>query len=329
MFDIYGVPARRGPLTFDQATSLMIPEDRERALSATRSALEGGGDRELPETEYRIVRPGGDQRVLFGRARVIFSDSGRPLRVVGTVQDVTSRKQVEDALALQERHRLARDLHDSVSQALFSMTLHARAAQLAFDREISDPSSTLGHHLEELRELTQAAMAEMKALIFELRPEALREEGLVVALRKHGAALAARDELMVEVESPGDRIAIPPPIEEQIYRLAQEALTNIAKHAQAKQVRIRISAPETDSGELKLTISDDGVGFDPSLDRPGHLGLKTMAQRIQRLSGKLDVMSSQGMGTTVRATVPFQRDVQAGHERVAGMRSRIGGPEAR
>jgi PAS domain S-box-containing protein len=214
--------------------------------------------------------------------------------------------EAQDQLALQERHRLARELHDSVSQALFSLTLQTRAAQLLLEREGLDPTGAIGGRMAKLRELTDGALAEMRALIFELRPEALREEGLLAAVRKQAEGLSAREELSVVMEAPEDRIALPDQAEEQLYRLAQEALNNVVKHAQASRVRIRFQLPHPDADQLILEVSDDGIGFDPSVARPGHMGLRTMAERAASLGGTLEVSSAPGSGTTVRAAVPLQ-----------------------
>ena len=147
-----------------------------------------------------------------------------------------------------ERARLARELHDSVSQALFSMTMHARAAQLAMVKAGLDESGGLGRSVAELVELTRGALAEMRALIFELRPAALAEEGLVAALRKQAAALSAREQVALTVEGPEERLDLGVGVEEHLYRIASEAP---AQRGQPRRGR--------DS------------------DRPGHLGLSTMA----------------------------------------------------
>jgi signal transduction histidine kinase len=211
-------------------------------------------------------------------------------------------EEAQERLALEARHRLARELHDSVSQALFSITLQASAAQLANRRSGSDASDKLDGHLAELLRLTQTALSEMKALIFELRPEALQEEGMVAAIRKQADTLEARDDLHVMIDAPKTRIPLPPNVEEQLYRMAQEALNNIVKHARASNVNIRI---RQDSDYLLLEVADDGAGFEPSLERPGHLGLTTMAQRADRLGGRLEVNSEPGRGTIIRASVPL------------------------
>ncbi|HYY43607.1 MAG TPA: ATP-binding protein, partial [Actinomycetota bacterium] len=154
------------------------------------------------------------------------------------------------------------------------------------------------------------ALAEMKALIFALRPEALREEGIVAAIRKQADALMARDDLVVQLDCPDDPIPLPPDVEEELYRLSQEALSNVVRHANAERLNIRLEVGSASnggsSGSLMLEIADDGVGFDPGVHRPGHLGLKTMAQRAERMGGRLEVQSGGARGTVVRLTVPLQ-----------------------
>jgi len=181
----------------------------------------------------------------------------------------------------QERARLARELHDSVTQSLFSMTLHARAAQVALQRDSIDPEGALGCSVAQLRELAAGALAEMRALIFELRPNALEEEGLVAALSKQAAALRAREDLIVDVDAPDERLSLDPATEEHLYRLVQEALHNVVKHARARHVRVCLAPESDDEGALVVTIDDDGAGFDAAAVPPGHLGLGTMAERAQ------------------------------------------------
>jgi PAS domain S-box-containing protein len=203
--------------------------------------------------------------------------------------------------ATEERARLARELHDSVTQALFSMTLHARTTHMYLEREGIDPRSPLALSVRQLSDLTQGALAEMRALLFELRPGALREEGLVAALRKQAAALTAREELKVDVQAPAGRIALDETVEAQLYRLSQEALHNVVKHAQATQVHLCLSL-QKDS--VTLEVSDNGVGFDLAVRHPGHMGLSTMAERASSLGGDLELRSAPGAGTLVRVTVP-------------------------
>jgi PAS domain S-box-containing protein len=205
--------------------------------------------------------------------------------------------------ALEERHRLARELHDSVSQALFSMSLTARAVQLATQESGTDPDGPVARGVAQLLELTQGALAEMRALIFQLRPEALHEEGLTAAVRKHAAALTAREGLDVRVHAEEDRLPLEEVAEEELFRVVQEAVHNCVKHAQPRHVDIRLAGVEGDPGTLVVEIDDDGVGFEPNAPHPGHLGLDTMRERTERLGGRLVVESSTA-GSRVRAVLP-------------------------
>lgn len=229
-----------------------------------------------------------------------------------TIENARLFEEAQDRLALEARSRLAGELHDSVSQALFAMTLEARATELVLERDGQDASHPIGLRLARLRELTEGALAEMRALIFELRPEALREEGLVAAVRKQAEGVAARGDLRVEIDAPQDRIALPVDVEEQMYRLAQEALTNVVRHADASRVVIRIRDRRPDLGELVVDIDDDGVGFDPSRHRPGHLGLRTMTHRAETLGGRLEIASTAGHGTAIRASAPIPPAEESG-----------------
>ncbi|MGY1620289.1 GAF domain-containing protein [Geodermatophilus sp. SYSU D00691] len=209
-------------------------------------------------------------------------------------------------LALEARHRLARELHDSVSQALFSMTLETRGAQVLLERAGLPADGPLGERLANLRQLTQGALAEMRALIFELRPEALREEGLAAAIRKQAEGVSARTEIAVEVRLPKRPIALPGDVEEQVYRLVQEALANIARHSAARHAVVQLRRRRS-GHELLVEATDDGVGFDASSSQPGHLGLHTMAQRMEQLGGSLVVDSRPGRGTRITAVIPLSR----------------------
>ena len=200
-----------------------------------------------------------------------------------------------------ERARLARELHDSVSQALFSMTMHARAAQLAMTQAGLDHSGPLGRAVAQLADLTQGALAEMRALIFELRPAALAEEGLVAALRAQAAALTAREGLPVTVDGPDGRLGLGAGTEEHLYRIVLEALHNVVKHARANQADIRITAQD---GIIRVTVTDDGTGFDPGTAHSGHLGLSTMTARAQAIGAQLTLTSAPGAGATVTLTLP-------------------------
>jgi signal transduction histidine kinase len=196
----------------------------------------------------------------------------------------------------EERRRLARELHDSVSQALYGISLGAHAARTALDR---DPQG-VAEPLDYILMLADAALAEMRALIFELRPESLETEGLVSALSKQTAALQARHSIAVATEL-CDEPDLPLPVKEDLYRIAQEAMHNTVKHAHASHVDLRL---DQTAGGVTLEVQDDGAGFDPTASFPGHLGLQSMRERIMGLGGTFQIESTPGAGTRVSVSIP-------------------------
>jgi signal transduction histidine kinase len=202
----------------------------------------------------------------------------------------------QEKAALEERQRLARELHDSVSQALYGIALGARTALRTLDGGPHQVEAPIGYILA----LAEAGLADMRALIFELRPQALAEEGLVAALRKQLAALQARHGVATHAEL-GNEPSGALKVKQTLYRIAQEAMQNIARHAQASRVTVRLT--ET-SAALALEIGDDGIGFDPNASFPGHLGLRSMRERISEIGGVLDLTSAPGKGTQVRVRAP-------------------------
>jgi signal transduction histidine kinase len=218
---------------------------------------------------------------------------------------------------LEERQRIARDLHDSVTQQIFAMKLIAETLASACRR---DPDEAV-RRSERLTELTRTALAEMRALVAELRPDddlagapaasgiaMLRQKGLVAAIRRHADEVAADAiEVVIDAETYNGQ---PRASEEALYRIAQEALSNAVKHAGASRITIRLSA---DSSAVRLSVRDDGAGFDPHVielrddaddSRDGGYGLTTMRERAHALGGVLDVRSSPGRGTVVEAAIP-------------------------
>jgi PAS domain S-box-containing protein len=229
---------------------------------------------------------------------------GRLTAIHGVARDISERARLEAELRRQagelaageERAHLARELHDSVTQALFSMTLVSRSVEMLLDRDVAAART----QLTQLRDLQREALAEMRALIFELRPGNLEQDGLPRALRTHTAALQGRIGLPVVVESTLDE-RLPLAIEEVLYRIAQEALHNVVKHAGARQVRVEIG--QTGQG-VRLRIQDDGKGFDPAAVPDSHLGLAGMRARADRIGARFGCHSEPGKGTTIEVVVP-------------------------
>jgi signal transduction histidine kinase len=199
---------------------------------------------------------------------------------------------------VEERNRLARELHDSVTQKLFGVTLTAEAAATVIDRDTTEAKT----QIRRLQQLAREAMEELRSLIFELRPPAVETEGLATALRKHIDVLQRVHghtvTLRLDEDSPprGDGDA-------DVLRIAQEALQNALRHARADHVDVRLHA---ENGHLRLAVTDDGVGFDPADPalRARRLGLTSMEERARVLGARLTIDSQPGSGTTVSLEVP-------------------------
>ena len=206
-------------------------------------------------------------------------------------------EQAQQLAVMKERNRLARDLHDSVTQALYGVTLYSEAAtrQLA-----SGETDMVANHLSEIRTTAQESLREMRLLIFELRLPALKSEGLAAALRARLESVESRVGLDTVFRVEGDS-KLAPDVEEGLYRIAQEALNNTLKHAHASSVSVVLHHNDR---VVSLSIEDDGIGFDPS-EASAHsgFGLKGMEERVARLGGTLAVRSSPGEGTRIEVEV--------------------------
>lgn len=198
-----------------------------------------------------------------------------------------------------ERNRLARELHDAMTQTLFSLRLTLEAAAAA----VADDQARAAAELSSARALVDSAFAELRALIYELRPPALERDGLGEALRKHAGVVGRAHGLAVTVTAEGDDAGLAPAVEQALFRIAQEALSNAVRHASASKVEVAVvTAPD----RVVLTVADDGAGFDPAARtaRSRRLGLTSMRERAAAAGGSLAVESAPGRGTTVRAEVP-------------------------
>jgi len=204
------------------------------------------------------------------------------------------RAQARRTAVAAERNRIARDLHDSVTQMLFSAHLIAEALPKLQE---SNPDEGL-RRAEELRQLTRGALAEMRTLLLELRPATLANVGLDELLRQLADATAGRARVQVDLHIDGDP-SVPAAVKTALFHIAQEALNNVVKHARAANVSIHLYSRPT---EVQLAVCDDGVGFDPALVTPEHLGLSIMRERIQEIRGELAIESSPDEGTCIVAT---------------------------
>jgi PAS domain S-box-containing protein len=225
-------------------------------------------------------------------ASPLWSDRGVS-GVVALWRDLTEHDRLT---VLEERQHLARELHDSLSQVLYGIALgaHTINAQLNHDRP------RVAEALAYLLKLVDAGLTEMRALIFELRPETLAAEGLVTALGRQMAAMRIRHGIEVQAELEQEP-EVSLDVKQALYRVAQESLHNAVKHARASRLDLRLGQQD---GQVLLEVRDNGVGFDPQAAYPGHLGLRSMQERASRLGGKLRIHSAPGHGTRVQVCFP-------------------------
>jgi signal transduction histidine kinase len=207
--------------------------------------------------------------------------------------------QAEELAVAQERNRLARDLHDSVAQTLYGLTLQAEAASR---RLLSGHVDTVADYLSEIRQSAQETLQETRLLIFELQPPVLEQQGLAPAIKARLESVEGRSDLKIQLHL--DEVGrLPTGIEVAVYRIAQEALNNIIKHAHASQVQVTLAR---DDGIVSLEVADDGIGFDPrAVSQQAGMGLKGMRERAAQINGKLRVISEPGRGTQVQLEVPI------------------------
>ena len=265
---------------------------------------------ELEEQEDVVELHSGKRYFWTWMQRIQNPDGQYAVQVIS--YDITKRKRSEEVLrraqaelaigtqkriALEERQRLARELHDSVSQALYGISLGINTALTLFDMDRTRVLEALNYALS----LTHAGLTEMRALIFELRPESLEMEGLVVALTKQVDALRARAGIEGNLSLCGEP-DVPFAIKEALYRIGREAMHNAVKHARPQRLDVRLTRePES----LCLEVCDNGIGFDPLAAYPGHLGLRSMRERAQSVDGMLEIVSAPGCGTQIRARIPI------------------------
>jgi len=213
------------------------------------------------------------------------------------IENARLHKQAEQLAVVEERQRLARDLHDSVTQSLYSASLYVNAVQ----RALSNKKMGIAlENLHNLRNMTHEAMLDMRLLIFELHPPVLEKEGLVTALRTRLESVEARAGVKTEFQVKGEG-RIPLYIETELYRIAQEALTNVVKHAKAQQVSVHLIFNKK---YFRLRVWDNGIGFDSkAAGQSGGRGLASIQERVDRISGTLRIESMPGEGTMLEVSV--------------------------
>ncbi len=207
--------------------------------------------------------------------------------------------------AAQERNRLGRELHDAIVQDVFSLAVHSRTIQVSAETGGPVDVERIRAGAAELIELSRSALTALRALIFELRPPALQDHSLIEAVRAYAASMTGRSGVPIAVVDERAETALPEVASDHIYRVVQEALHNVVRHANAGTVTVSFrDGGGAGTEEVVVEIADDGGGFDPGLAGDGHLGLITMRERAEDLGGHLEVRSQRGAGTRVILRVP-------------------------
>jgi PAS domain S-box-containing protein len=277
---------------------LVHEEDRSAAIALVDAALKTGRP---VQGEWRVVWRDGSVHWISGRFQGLRDEAGKPLRLIGVNVDITELVEAQEALrereaeraAQEERTRIARELHDSVTQALFAATLKAEALTISGDRS---PATTGA--LDDVRRLSRGALAQMRTMLLELRGDPVAKVPLQQLLRHLVEAAESRAGVKV-VLTIEQQTTLPAMVHEAVYRIAQEALNNVVRHARAENAWVQVSADEACA---RLVVGDDGQGFDPAPVGQGSFGLAFMRERAQETGGGLSVTSTVGGGTTVTAT---------------------------
>ena len=314
LYRIYGVEARGFRPSFEAYLERVHPEDRVRVSETVAAALVDGRGFQLEE---RIVRPDGAVRVLRSQGEVMKSEQGRPLKMLGACFDVTEQKASEERLRAAaetlsrlsrrlveaeeaERRRIARELHDRVGQNLSALNINLDIVLGLLGEQASHEVRV---RLRDSLALVDGTLQSIENVMADLRPPLLDEYGLGAALGWYAEEFVRRTHLRVDFEDRARERTreLRPEAAVTLFRIAQEALNNVAKHAQAAVATITL---EMKDDHFILQIRDDGRGFDPGAST-SRLGMRSMRERAEAAGGALALESAPGRGTAVRISMPL------------------------
>jgi len=293
-------------VTLERFLGLVHPDDQEVIRQTMQSARQSKSDGQV---EYRIMRPDGSMRWILSRGRAHCLASGEPDFLLGVSIDITERKRAEVELRNlsgrlmnayeEERARLARELHDDVTQRLARLAIDAGRGERG-SNEVS-PAETMRTVRDGLVRLSE----DVHSLSYRLHPAVLEDLGLAEALKVECERFSRQEAVPAAVTLEGLPSGISPEIALCLFRVTQEALRNVTRHAKARTVKVSMQVRD---GGLQLAVRDDGAGFVPALqrERPS-LGLASMRERVHLLEGELDIESAPGHGTTILVWVPLKK----------------------
>jgi PAS domain S-box-containing protein len=303
IYRIFGLTPQQFGATYEAFLNLVHPEDREFVERSVNEALYEGQPYDI---NHRIILPDGAVRIVHEKGEVTFDNKGGPLRMVGTVHDITELKRAEEELRAlshrlvqiqeEERRAIARELHDEIGQSLTVL-------KLLLDRAKRVPPTNIESTLAEAEALVNGLMEQVRNLSLDLRPGMLDDLGLLPTLLWHFDNYTAKTQIKVNFKHSGLQISFPPEVRVAAYRIIQEALTNVVRHANVSEVDVAVWF---DQKMLWIRIEDKGNGFDAAAISPGTSGgLFGMHERARSLEGELTIDSTPGMGTTIIARLPL------------------------
>jgi signal transduction histidine kinase len=305
-FRICGADPETFTPTLESVRPLVHPHDRDALYQTLATAIR---DRNAIDREFRFVRPDGTVRHVHSLGHPVVNEIGEVVEYVGTTVDITERKEADAERARllrqiveaqeEERRRIALEMHDQFGQQLSALALKLSALRHERGRR-----HVLGEQLAELETMTRQLDTDLEQIISRLRPPALDDLGLVAALTNYVRHWSQHFGINANVHASGlEPGRLTNEIETALYRITQEALINVAKHARAENVAVLLDGR---SGRVSLIVEDDGLGFDTKqpIGRRSRFGLVGMRERVSLLGGTLDVESHPGRGTTVVARIP-------------------------
>jgi len=297
IYRIFGVPPREFGATYDAFLSYVHPKDRDFVKRAVDLALH---HRRPYSIEHRIIRPDGTQRTVHERAEVQYDADGNPVRMVGTVQDITERKRLEREVlqaGAAEQQRIGQDLHDGLGQLLAGVSFMSKVLQ----QKLAARSIPEQQEAANISELVGQAVKQARILAKGLCPIGLGAEGLATALQELAESVRTIFGVSCTLQCPQAVRLNDSSAAAHLYYIAKEATSNAVRHGRAKAICIDLSANR--DGDIILRVRDDGVGLPEDVDKSKGLGLHIMRYRAGMVGGNLEVKSDPGGGTTVECVL--------------------------
>jgi signal transduction histidine kinase len=317
---LFGLP-KHIALHYDDFLRRVHPEDREGLNEAIRQAMQSGKDW---TAEYRIQQADGGLRWLASHGRLQPAGPGQPMRLMGVTVDISDRKQGEELLRRnqqelsrlagriisaqeEELRRLSREIHDDLTQRLAALALDAAL----IEKQLNPAQARTAGDLRGLRNNLGEVAEEVHDLSRRLHPSILDDLGLVQAVQAESAAFMNKTGIDLSIATEAIPDWVPPPLALCLYRVIQESLQNIAKHAGAKAATISLQGL---CDGIRLRIEDNGAGFDPEeVRKRAGIGLSSMRERVRLLNGAINFKSKPGQGTQIEVTIPTGEKACASH----------------